>query len=82
MARRKKRQAPRRSSRQHVDYAGPGIIPWEGSSFRPVRAGGGEAAILREPRSAIREKPFAFLIGAFLAGVVGTLVVKGALSSA
>lgn len=81
MARRgKKRHAPRRSSKQHVDYAVGGILPWESSGFRPVRAGGGEAAILKEPRGAIREKPFAFLIGAFLAGVVGTLLVRNAMT--
>jgi len=65
-----------------VEYAGPGsILPYE-RNFKPHKARGGEMAILREPRAAIRENPFAFLIGAFAAGVIGTLVYKGATSTA
>lgn len=67
----------RRSSRQHVSYARQEGGSY-GDAFSPVRAKGGELAILREPRGAIREHPFAFILGAFAAGVVATLIVKSA----
>lgn len=67
----KRRRNPARSSKGHVSFARAGDAPYRGGDFKPVRAKGGELAMLREPRSAIREMPLTFLVGGILAGLFG-----------
>jgi hypothetical protein len=69
----------RRSNPERVTFAHPvkgGRVSFSRGEVKPYARAKAKRNLLAEPASAIRQHPLAFTLGAFVAGVVGTLVVS------